>query len=583
MNIISRIIKAGKLSCLGILLLFSSCSKSVDNQTIVFKDVNIITMVNDSILYGHSVLVKDNKIADIGIFDEMEIPKDAHLINGKEQFLIPGLCDMHAHYNEDDNILYVANGVTLVRNMWGDSFHLISKDKIKKKCIIGPELYTTGALIDGLNPRWPGSLVINDKEKVFEALSQMKKDGYDAIKVYEKLTKEVYDEIIRVAKELEMPVVGHVPESMHVMDVLLSGQHSIEHFDGYEKFDTDDELVAKTIKSDIWNCPTLLLFKNFKNLNNLKKNPPSEIKYMSQFLIKRWENTNQFDEGVFEKKMQLLKILANNNANIVTGTDTQNEYVVPGFSLHKELSIWQDAGLTPYQILLAATRNCAEMLGYESRLGTIEKHKDADLVLLKNNPLEDIKNTKSIVGVMTKGSWHAKAELDLMLDEVAAKHVSAMQKTTIRNNHYMKLLVLVMFLTLLSTFVIRPVLFVFNKRQLESIKSTDSSIKKYRIRFLVILISTISLIILALLAILPEYQLQYGIPTIFTPDLLTRCKMLIPFVNLILLAALSILFSIALLRNDLSSFRKWHTLSIISVSTILFVLLNYWGLLRLLL
>jgi len=232
---------------------------------------------------------------------------------------------------------------------------------------------------------------------------------------------------------------------------------------------------------------------------------------------------------------------------------------------------------------LSATRNGAEMMGYETRLGTIEKEKDADLILLKNNPLEDIKNTKSIAGVMTKGSWYSKAELNSMLDEVAAKHVSAMQKTTIRNNHYMKLLVLVMFLTLLSTFVIRPVLFVFNKSKLESIKSSDSSIKKYRIRFLVISVSTISLIILSLLATLSEPQLQYGLPTIFTPDLLTRCKMLIPFVNLILLVALCILFSIALLRNNLSSFRKWHTLSIISVSTILFLLLNYWGLLRLLL
>jgi len=582
MKIIFRIIKVVKLSCLGIILLFSSCSKLVDNQTTVFKDVNIITMVNDSILYGHSVLVKDNKIVDIGIFDEMEIPKDAYLINGKEQFLIPGLSDMHAHYNSDDRKLYVANGVTLVRNMWGNSFHLISKEKINEKCVIGPELYTTGALIDGLNPMWPGSLVINDKEKVFEALSQMKKDGYDAIKVYEELTKEVYDEIIRIAKELEMPVVGHVPRSMHIKDVLLSGQHSIEHFDGYQNLYADDEIIAQTIKSEIWNCPTLLLFKNYKNLNNLRKTPPIEIKYMSQALMKRWEYANQYDEGVFEKQLQLLKILANNNANIVTGTDTQNEYVVPGFSLHKELAIWQEAGLTPYQILLASTRNSAEMLGYESRLGTIEKDKDADLVLLKNNPLEDIKNTKSIVGVMTKGSWHSKAELNSLLDEVVAKNESLNQKSTIHNSLFIKLLMIIIALAFLSTFVIRPTLLVFNRAKLKSIISYDVNIKKYRIRFLVIAVSTISLMILFLIATLPQGSIHYGLPEFLPADILTRCKLLVPFINLTFLVVLTILYTILLLRKELSSYKKWHTLSIIIASTILLVLLNYWGLLRLL-
>lgn len=574
---------AFRLLSICLLTFFTSCIKSeIDNKTTVFKDVNVISMCNDSILYGRSVLVMDGKIADIGIFDEMKIPKDAQIINGKEQYLIPGLCDMHVHFNDDDDrILYIANGVTLIRNMSGDPYHLKVRKKIKEKCLIGPEIYTTGPYIDGLNPTWPGSVIISDKDKVFEALSQMKNDGYDAIKVYETLTKEVYDEIIRVAKKLEMPVVGHVPQSLDLKEVLFSGQSSIEHLKGYDKYFSDEQIIAETVKSGIWNCPTLLCDKNCENLNYIKKNPPIEIKYVSPNQVYNWENWNPVNLG-FVMHMKLLNTLTNNNANIVLGTDVGTPYVVAGFSLHEELSLRQDAGLTPYQILLSATRNCAEMLGYESRLGTIEKAKDADLVLLKNNPLENIKNTKSIVGVMTKGSWYPKEELNSMLEMVAAKKNALMQKSTIRNNIFMKLIVLILILTFLSAFLSRPILYVFNRNKLKLVISDNVHITKYRIRFLVISVSIISLIYLFIVATLPEAAIKSGLPTTLMGwPYYVKYITLLPFVNLIILIPLLILNIIALLKNSLSSYGKWQTLSIIIVSIISIVLCNYWGFIKL--
>jgi hypothetical protein len=537
----------------------------------------------------HSVLVKNRKIVDIGIFEEMEIPKTAQIIDGKEQFLIPGLCDMHVHLHyDDDRILYVANGVTLIRNMAGFPYHLKVRKKINEGCLIGPEIYTTGPIIDGLDPYCPTiSIVINDKEEVFEALSQMKNDGYDAIKVYEKLTKEVYYEILRVAKELEMPVVGHVPECLSIRDVLFPGLYSIEHLDGYNRYfgfdlNIEETIIEETVKSGIWNCPTLLVHKNYENVDSLKKNPPSEIKYVSPSLVEYWKTKNQGKNKRFGMEMKLLNTLTNNNANIVLGTDAGTPSVVAGFSLHEEFSIWQDAGLTPYQILLSATRNCAEMLGYESRLGTIEKDKDADLVLLKNNPLENIKNTKSIVGVMTKGSWYTKADLNSMLEKVAIKKNSLMQKSTIHNNVFMILIVLVLTLTFLSTFLIRPILYVFNKNKLKSLIGDNVHLTKYRIRFLVISVSILSLMWLVLVAALPEVVIKDGLPTALLglPESL-RYYALLPFVNLILLITLLILYTVELFRNNLSAYRKWHTLLIISASIISLVLINYWGFMKL--
>lgn len=583
MRIIKRKITVFILFNISILMFFSSCKKcAIDNQTTIFKDVNVITMCNDSILLGHSVLIEGNKIVDIGIFEEMEIPKAAQIIDGKDQYLIPGLCDMHVHlYDDDDRILYVANGVTLIRNMSGDPYHLKVREKINEKCLIGPEIYTTGPVIDGLNPYWPLSLIISDKDEVFEALSQMKNDGYDAIKVYETLTKEVYDEIIRVAKKFEMPVVGHVPQSLDLKEVLFSGQSSIEHLKGYEKYFSDEQIIAETVKSGIWNCPTLLCDKSCENLNYIKKNPPSEIKYVSPNQVYNWENWNPVNLG-FVMNMKLLNTLTNNNANIVLGTDVGTPYVVAGFSLHEELSLRQDAGLTPYQILLSATRNCAEMLGYESRLGTIEKAKDADLVLLKNNPLENIKNTKSIVGVMTKGSWYPKEELNSMLVMVAAKKNALMQKSTIHNNIFMQLIVLILILTFLSAFLTRPILYVFNRNKLKLLISDKVHITKYPIRFLVISVSIISLFYLFLVATLPDAHIKSGLPaTLIGWPNYVKYIVLLPFVNLIMLIPLIILYTIFLLRNYFSTYRRWHTLLIISASIISLVLCNYWGFIKL--
>jgi hypothetical protein len=528
------------------------------------------------------VLVKDGKIVDISVFEEMNIPEDARIIDAKGQYLIPGLCDMHVHINVDDRLLFVANGVTLIRIMSGFPSHLKLREKIKEGCLIGPEIYTTGPIIDGLNPYWPElSIVIDDKTKVYDVLSQMKKDGYDAIKVYQKLNKEVYYEIIRVAKKLKMPVVGHVPECLSVRDVLFSGQTSIEHLNGYDRYYGVDFVIKETVKSGIWNCPTLLIHKNYEILDSLKKNPPSEIKYVSPSIVEYWKTFKQCEYNKYEE-LKLLKTLTNNNANIVAGTDAGTAYVVPGFSLHKELSLRQEAGLTPYQILLSATKNCAEMLGYDSRLGTIEKGKDADLVLLKNNPLEDINNTRTIVGVMTKGIWHSKEELNSMLDEIATQRNPLKQKATIHNYVLMKLLVGILILIFLSTFITRPILYVLNRNKFKSLINDNALIKKYHIRFFVISVSFISIILLLLIVTLPEAVFQSGLPStlIGLPEL-TRYQILLPFLNFIFTIALLTIYAIGFIKRELSAYRKWHTLSIISASIILLVLLNYWGLLKL--
>lgn len=568
---------------MGITLLFSSCNKcKIDNQSLVFKDVNIITMRCDSILFEHSVLIKDRKIVDIGIFEEMDIPKDAQIINGKGKYLIPGLFDMHVHFNDDDDrLLYVANGVTFVRNMLGDPYHLKVRKKINEGCLIGPEIYTTSPLVDGLNPYWPmGSIVIDDKEKVFKLISQLKRDGYDAIKVYEKLSKDVYNEIIKVAGVLDMPVVGHVPKSVGIRKVLASGQVSMEHLEGYKNLLSDEKIISETVESGIWNCPTLILYKKYESVYSLKENPPDELKYVNPGTVKDWKNLYQ-SNGELVKYMELLHTLVQNNANIVAGTDVGNPYIIAGFGLQEELSIMQDAGLTPYQVLLSATKNCAEMLGYESRLGTIEPKKDADLVLLNHNPLEDINNTKSIVGVMTKGIWYPQDELNAMLVNVADKKSLLSQKATFHSSSFMKLFVFILAITLLGSLLMHPILWIFKRNKTKGLLINYHTLnKKYRIRFLMIAVSVLSLIYLLIISFLPESFVLNGLPDVLGVFKSLKYLTLMPYIILIFLMILLIVYTIAFLRKDLSPYRKWQTFSVILASILTLVLVNYWGFIK---
>ena len=329
---------------------------------------------------------------------------------------------MHIHStNFEDGVLYLANGVTLVRNMAGYRMHLLAKKMIKDKQLLGPEIFSTTPIIDGKDPFWPRSFVIKDSKKVEAAIKKMKKVGYDAIKVYYKLSKSVYDKIMETAKKLNIPVVGHVPYDVGITDVIKAGQHSNEHFTGYNLNSETEENINLTIKAGIWNCPTLVVYQKIFNISALKKTKVSGLQYVHPIMKKFWST---YDSSKIEKRdgnKEFLKMLYNRGARIVAGTDVGNPYVIAGFSLHEEFQLMHEAGLTPYQVLLTGTKNAAEMLGIEERLGTIEAGKDADLVLLNKNPLEDIKNTKTIAGVMTKGVWFSNEELQHILDKIEKK------------------------------------------------------------------------------------------------------------------------------------------------------------------
>lgn len=425
--------KIGKILLTILIFVITPSCKTKKNHfdcpDLLIKNINIIPMYDEVVLRNMDVYIKNGIIEEIGKIDNIKIPKDTIKIDGSGKYLTPGFSDMHVQIENKEYLsLFLANGVTLVRNMWGYPEHIEGRDKIKSGNLLGPELFTAGPLIDGRNSYWPGSTIITDPDRVELSIRQIKESGYDFIKIYDLLSRDIYTKIMKVAKKYNMQVVGNIPFSIEFKDAVNSNMHSIEQFSGYKlsvkSIDDLSDEIDLTVESGIWNCPTLVSMKNSETLLRKYIDPElftednnPEMKYISPDEIYWWKKETG-KRLSYEKSKILLRKLNEGGANIVSGTDQGMPYIFPGFSLHDELELMTEAGLTPYQALLTTTLNPAIMMNIDDRLGSVKIGNEADLVLLDKNPLDDIRNTRTIYGVVTKGRWLSGRKIKEMLDEV---------------------------------------------------------------------------------------------------------------------------------------------------------------------
>jgi hypothetical protein len=436
-------------------------------------------MDTERILEDQTVIIRGNSIVKIGPTKDVQVPAEAILIEGGGKYLMPGLADMHVHiWNEEELFLFIANGVTTVRNMWGSPLQLGWQKEVEAGERLAPTIYTTGPLMDGSQPIWPGSTVVDDPEDVDRLVAEQKKAGYQFIKVYNGLSKDVYQALVEAASEHGLRVVGHVPDDVGLEEVLASRQASIEHMSGYraasltdgspvEKawnklplaeyfgkmaavarkvkageiklsaiYDEDsiEGLAVATREAGIWNVPTRVVFKYYNSVEAPEVLKGPNMEYVDPATRSSWDPSQDFilksipddaftDLRIFEQvRRQCVSILYRNGARILLGTDTPNPFVIPGFSIHEELQNLVDAGMTPYEALSAGTAAAAEFLEAEMEFGTIAEGMRADLILLDRNPLEDVGNLASPDGVMARGKWLSSGEIQTTLDALSAKY-----------------------------------------------------------------------------------------------------------------------------------------------------------------
>jgi hypothetical protein len=429
-----------------------------------------------------TVVIIGDRIAALGKSSKITPPTNAVVVDAAGKFLIPGLWDMHVHWQEKDYLpIFTANGVTGIRIMWGESEHHEWKKQYEQGTLTGPRLFIASTLVDGSNPIWPGSMIASNAASGRLAVTRAREDGADFVKVYSVLPRDAYFAIADESKKQGIPFVGHVPIVLSAEEASNAGQKSIEHLTGIlfacssrqdeflkvaqevlagrtgtgppkhfsKRPAHEDELVLDSYdpkkaaalfatfkKNGTWQCPTLTVLRFVACDNKRSLTNDSRLKYMPAEVVQLWTDrvagagTNAPRKELFPKWLELVGAMHRAGVEILAGTDAENPFCYPGFSLHDELGLLVQAGLSPMEALQSATRNPARFMGREKDLGTIEPGKLADLVLLDANPLEDIANTRKIAAVVQGGRPFSRDALDEMLAKIETlAHASQQSKS----------------------------------------------------------------------------------------------------------------------------------------------------------
>lgn len=412
-------------------------------QTVAFVNVTVVPMDREGVVAGQTVVVRDGRIAEVGAAARVRVPAGAVTVDGRGSFLMPGLAEMHGHLpnpnagpeiTETVLFLYVANGVTLVRGMQGNTDHLDLKRRVAAGAVLGPRLFVPGPQLSG------NSVPTADSGRRLVEAQQAA--GFDHVKIQEGLARDVYDTIVATAKRVGIAFAGHVPNAVGLYHALQSGQASIDHLDNYVETvggpdSADDRRIRQTVTATCaagtWTVPTLALWEVFLGADDsvtlaareeLRYVPPQwRANWAQQTAQVRRNNSDaRAAAATIALRRRILKALQDGGCPIALGTDSPQLYSVPGFSIHREMASMAAAGLTPHQILTAGTRNVARYYGAEAEFGTVAAGQRADLLLLEANPLADVRNVARRAGVMVNGRWLPEAEIRARLERIAASY-----------------------------------------------------------------------------------------------------------------------------------------------------------------
>jgi imidazolonepropionase-like amidohydrolase len=429
---------------------------AADSADYAFVGVSVVPMDEERIVPNQTVLVLGDRIVAIGNADEVNVPEGAERIDAQGQYLMPGLAEMHAHvpsgqaggpdFTERVLLLYVANGITTIRGMLGAPVHLELRAQANRGEILSPRVYTSGPSINGNS--------IPSADSARRAVRHQKLAGYDFLKIHPGLSREAFETLDEVADSAGIGFAGHVPADVGLERALEAGYLSIDHLDGYSEALVRDgmdvsetppsffganlvgfmdesklaRVAAATREAGVWNVPTQSLIESIALPEDpLEMAARPEMAYMPPEVVANWVEAKQgfldnedyspdLARRFVEIRRKLIKALNDAGAGLLLGSDAPQVFQVPGWSMRAELASLVAAGLTPYEALTTGTRNVAAYFDELSEWGTLEAGKVADLLLLDANPLEDVGNVGLLSGVMTRGRWVPRAELDEILE-----------------------------------------------------------------------------------------------------------------------------------------------------------------------
>lgn len=431
--------------------------------------VTVVDVLSGAEQKDQTVTIRDGRITVISTYSASPENNSAEIIDAHGGFLIPGLWDMHVHVHDAHELpLYVANGITGIRIMAGDR-DTHSLRAVLAKETPSPRIDLASAIVDGPHPLWPGSIVIKNEEEARRAVDEIKTSGADFIKVYDNIPNSAYLALAGEAKLQGIPFEGHVPDAVSAQEASAAGQRSMEHLQGValgcsarqdmlmpemghalfhrqklvveaqalQSFDAAkcQALFREFRQNQTWQVATLTINHIWSHLDENGVTHNSHLIYVDKASKNRWMERTAVQQqrwgnpeyrlarSVFSGQEKLVGFMARTGVPMMAGSDAMNPYCVPGFSLHEELALLAEAGLTPLAALQTATINPSRFLGLEADEGTVAVGKIANLVLLDSDPLADIHNTTHIKAVWLAGHYYDRKSLDQLLETV--KHDAA--------------------------------------------------------------------------------------------------------------------------------------------------------------
>jgi len=407
----------------------------------LYRNATLITIAEEKPFKG-DILVEDKTIAAVG----PNLPADgAEVIDCSGLYATPGFIESHCHIQHVDITgechafeLYLANGVTSMRNMFGNQAAqtgMIEPDTkkaaedIEAGRLLGPTLVNTSRIFDGQEPVQECSRSVTTEAMARYYVEEAVREGATQIKIYEYITPEILDILYRLGKEKGMKIVGHNPqpvEQKFFYERAFSLEHDLSLADG------DSDLLAQY---DTYWIPTAIVVYNYDEIFKKRyrkflrsdryrylhpNNWAMTCMYAPSMYLMRDDST--FRNLNFSKTKRIIRRYYELGREVAAGTDFPNPFVYPGFSLHDEFVILKSCGLTNHQVLRSATIMGAKVLELEHRKGTLEAGKDADIVFLRKNPLNDIRHTRSIQRVVARGRRFDRPELDALIKQSVIVH-----------------------------------------------------------------------------------------------------------------------------------------------------------------
>ncbi|WP_299440365.1 amidohydrolase family protein [uncultured Aquimarina sp.] len=406
-----------------------------NNNSYLIRNVNIIPMTQDTILTNKMIYVKEGIIQSIENSIKVQ---DIEVIDGENRYVMPGLIDMHVHiWDRYELGLYLSNGITAVRNLWGMPMHLRIKEDVNNEEIISPMFFTTGPKLTGPEFIGDDNLQLTTPNEAKEKVISYKDRGYDFIKTYYGLTEDIFDAVIEQAIISDIDIVAHpsqkVPYSYHFNPQIKSIEHAEDIIQQPLNYKLDT-LKLKEVINDFSKSkhssfsPTLTVYNNIYQMliddrilvsEQLQFMNPLIKKVDSKAQFERWYNTKLRDSSTVKTiknqhdfHLKIIKKLHEAGTTFICGTDAGIGITIPGFSIHQELAFYKEAGLSNYEVLKTATVNASKTHSIMNNMGTIEVGKIANLLLIDNNPLLDLSTLQNPSTVFIKGRKLNKETLD---------------------------------------------------------------------------------------------------------------------------------------------------------------------------